>query len=366
MRHLFRHGIGVLAVMFAATGAHADTIRFGAILPLTGPGAMIGTQQMHGIQFAVEKANAAGGIHGNQIEILFEDNQAKPDQSILSFNKLADLQHVPLIFSAYSGPSLAMAPLATRKKILLINAGAQADKLATASPYLVNTLPTIGDEVKVISKYLAGEGKKQGAILFENDAAGIAGRDDFVKYFPEAGGTILSQEPAQFGQTDYRPALLKLADAKPEVMLVSITAGLLQMAQQYRQLGLNFTVAGTTFFADPATVADPASEGFVHTQVRIDAPPELAAEFKTKYGADMEFFVRQYYNATQIVLTVADKVLTDGKPLTGENMHDTLFAIRKFQSLIPLEFKSNTATVPLDIDIMKGGKEVTIKQMSND
>jgi branched-chain amino acid transport system substrate-binding protein len=366
MRHLLRHGVAALAVMLAVTNAQADTIRFGAILPLTGPGAMIGTQQMRGIQFAVEKANAAGGVHGNKIEILFEDNQAKPDQSILSFNKLVDLQHVPMIFTAYSGPSLAMAPLATRKKILMVNAGAQADKLATASPYLVNTLPTIGDEVKVISKYLISEGKKQGAILFENDAAGIAGRDDFAKYFPEAGGTILSQEPAQFGQTDYRPSLLKLADAKPQVMLVSITAGLLQMAQQYRQLGLNFTVAGTTFFADPATIADPASEGFVHTQVRIDAPPELAAEFKAKYGVDMEFFVRQYYNATQIVLTVADKLLSEGKPLTGENMHDTLFAIRKFNGLIPLEFKSNTATVPLDINMMKGGKDTTIKQMSSD
>jgi branched-chain amino acid transport system substrate-binding protein len=366
MRHLLRHGVAILVVMLAVSGARADTIRFGAILPLTGPGAMIGTQQMRGIQFAVEKANAAGGVHGNKIEILFEDNQAKPDQSILSFNKLADLQKVPMIFTAYSGPSLAMAPLATRKKILLVNAGAQADKLATASPYLVNTLPTIGDEVKVLSQYLVGEGKKQGAILFENDAAGIAGRDDFVKYYPEAGGTILSQEPTQFGQTDFRPALLKLADAKPDVMLVSITAGLLQMAQQYRQLGLHFAVAGTTFFADPVTIADPASEGFVHTQVRIDAPPELAAEFRAKYGADMEFFVRQYYNATQIVLTVANKLLSEGKPLTGENMHDTLFAIGKFQGLIPLEFKSNTATVPLDIDVMKGGKDVTIKQMSAD
>jgi branched-chain amino acid transport system substrate-binding protein len=366
MLPFFRRGIALLAVVLTVTGAHADTIRYGAILPLTGPGAMIGTQQMRGIQFAVDKANAVGGVHGNKIEVLFEDNQAKPDQSILSFNKLADLQKVPLIFSAYSGPSLAMAPLATRKKILLVNAGAQADKLATASPYLVNTLPTIGDEVKVLSRYLIEQGKKPGAILFENDAAGIAGRDDFIKYFPEAGGTILAQEPTQFGQTDFRPALLKLADAKPEVMLVSITAGLLQMAQQYRQLGLHFTVAGTTFFADPDTVADPASEGFVHTQVRIDAPPELAAEFKAKFGVEMEFFVRQYYNATQIILTVTDRLLAEGKPLTGENMHDTLFKIGKFQGLIPLEFKSNTATVPLDINVMKGGKDVTVKQISSD
>jgi branched-chain amino acid transport system substrate-binding protein len=364
MRHLFRTGI--LAIILSVTAAHADTIRFGAILPLTGPGAVIGTEQMRGIQFALQKANASGGVHGNTVEVLFEDNQAKPDQSILSFNKLADLQHVPMIFTAYSGPSLAMAPLATRKKILLVNAGAQADKLATASPYLINTLPTIGDEVKVLSKYLIADSKKQAAILFENDAAGIAGRDDFQKFFPEAGGTILSQEPTQFGQTDYRPALLKLADAKPQVMLVSITAGTLQMAQQYKQLGLNFTVAGTTFFSDPDMIADPSSEGFVHTQVRIDAPPELAAAFKAKYGAEMGFFSRQYYNATQIMLAVADRLLSENKPITGESMHDMLFTIGKFQGLIPLEFKTNTASVPLDINVVKGGKDVTIKQMSSE
>ena len=63
---------------------------------------------------------------------------------------------------------------------------------------------------------------------------------------------------------------------------------------------------------------------------------------------------------------MADKLLSEGKPLTGETMHDTLYAIGKFKGLITLEFKSNTATVPLDIDVMKGGKDVTIKQMSAD
>ena len=364
---MFRAFLAALAAVVMMSGAaRADTIRFGAILPLTGPGGQIGTQQMRGIQFAIDAANAKGGVRGNKIEVVFEDNQAKPDQSILSFNKLTDLEHIPMIFTAYSGPSLAMAPLATRKKILMINAGAQADKLATASPYLINTLPTIGDESEGAVEISCPEGKTKAAILFENDAAGISGRDDYVQYFPKAGGTIVAQEPTQFGQTDFRPALLKLADAKPEVMLVSITAGLVQMAQQYHQLNLGFMVAGTTFFADPDTIADPSSHGFVHTQVRIDAPPELASEFKKKFGVDMEFFARQYYNATQIMLTTLDKVLADGKPITGETLRDTLLEIRKFKGLIPLEFKSNTATVPIDINMMRDGKDETIKQLTAD
>ena len=358
-------GMAALAAGLVITCAPvgAETIRFGGILPLTGPGALIGTAEMRGVQFAVDQANAKGGVHGNQIEVQFEDNQAKPDQSILSFNKLTDLQHVSVIFTGYSGPTLAMAPLATRKKVLLINAGAQADGLAKASPYLINTLPTIGGEIEVISRWAVGDGKKKAGILFENGAAGMAGRDDYLKSFAEAGGTVVAQESSQFGQTDFRPALLKIADAKPDVMLVVITAGLLQMAQEYKQLDLKFAVAGTTFFADPSTIADPSSTGFVHTQLRIDAPPDLAAQFKAKYDADMEFFAKQYYNAAQIVLATLDKVLTDKKPVTGESMHDALFEIRKFQGLIPMEFKTNTASVPMDINVMRDGKDVLLKQM---
>jgi branched-chain amino acid transport system substrate-binding protein len=353
----------VLAALSIGHSRAAEPIRFGAILPLTGPGAVVGTQEQRGIQFAVDEANAKGGIDGHQIEVLFEDNQAKPDQSILSFNKLVDLQHVPVIFTGYSGPSLAMAPLATRKKILLINAGAQSDKLTTASPYLVNTLPSTGDEVAVMTKYLMLKGKKSAAVLYENDAAGIGGRDDFVDAFAKAGGTILAQEPVQFGQTDYRPALLKLAAAKPDVLYVVITAGMVPFADQVKQMDVPFTVAGTSFMADPAAIADPSSTGLIHTQVRIDAPPDLSAAFKAKFGADMDFFARQYYNATGIVLTTLAKVLADKQDVTGETMHSTLFAIRSFQGLIPMEFRSNTATVPIDINVMKDGKDVTLVEL---
>jgi branched-chain amino acid transport system substrate-binding protein len=68
MPPLFRHAIGILAVMLVVTRTHADAIRFGAILALTGPSARIGTQQMRGIQFAADKANAAGGVRGNKID----------------------------------------------------------------------------------------------------------------------------------------------------------------------------------------------------------------------------------------------------------------------------------------------------------
>jgi hypothetical protein len=63
------------------------------------------------------------------------------------------------------------------------------------------------------------------------------------------------------------------------------------------------------------------------------------------------------------VLATLDKVLADKKLVTCESMHDALFEIRRFQGLIPMEFKTNTASVPMDINVMRDGKDVLLKQM---
>ncbi|MDE2581444.1 MAG: ABC transporter substrate-binding protein [Rhodospirillales bacterium] len=343
-----------------ARAADAAPITFGAILPLTGPGAVIGTEQMKGIQFALKQQNAKGGIDGHPIRVVFEDDQAKPDQAVLAFNKLVGLQHLPMIYTAYSGPSLAMAPLTARKHVLMLNAGAQSDKLAHASPYLFNTLPTTADEVGVMVKYLRAHGKSTSVVLYENDAAGIGGRDDFVREFKAAGGKILAQEPTQFGQTDYRPALLKLAAAKAQVLFVVTTAGQKSMADQLHQMNQTWLVAGTTFMEDPPTIADPNAKGIIHTQVVANASPELMAAFKKEMGAEMGFFSRQYYNATQIMFALTEHLLKEHKAITGENLRAAIFQIKTFHGLVPMTFTTNTAVVPVAINEMTGGSEKTI------
>lgn len=352
--------IAATAIGLLAQTAMAQEISIGAIMPLTGPASLIGTEQLNGVYFAVQEQNAKGGVRGHKIKVVVEDDQAKSDQAVLEFNKLADLEHLPLIFTAFSGPSLAMAPLATRKHVLLINAGAQSDKLATASPYMFNTLPTEADEVGGMVRYLRKSGKTTAAVLFENDAAGIGSRDDFVREFKASGGKILAQEPVQFGQTDYRPALLKLAAAKPEVLFVATTVGQTELADQLAQMKQPWQVAGTTFMENPKLTIDPNSAGLIHTQVVADASPELVAAFRKAMGADMTFFSRQYYNGTQIVFTLIDHLLQQNKPITGPNLRAALLEIKTFHGLVPMTFETNTAIVPIAIVEMNGKTEKVI------
>lgn len=355
-------GAVAAAVPFAAWADGAGPIKIGAILPLTGPNAATGTQQQRGLIFGVEQVNGKGGVAGRPLDITYEDDQGRPDQAVLSFNKFVDLYRFPLIFSAFSGPTLAMAPLATRKKIVLINGGAQADRLAKASPYLFNTIPVAGDEIAVLCRYLLETGKKKAAILYENDAAGAPSRDDFIKTFTAGGGTITGQEPSMSGQTDYRPALLKLADTQPDVLFSMLTDGLGALAEQVRQMKPNFEIVGTSFFNDPDALKNPGSNGWIHSQVRIEAPADLATAFQKKFGTPMEFWGSQYSNAVYIVAKAIEKVLAGKADLSGENIRQAFFDVKTFDVMLPAVFTTNTAEMEIDIVETEDGRHKLVKQ----
>jgi branched-chain amino acid transport system substrate-binding protein len=126
-RRIFAGAAAILASFTLSSIASAQEIVIGALLPLTGPAAPIGLEEQQGIEFAVDKINAAGGVRGRKIKIMYEDSQGKPDVGVLAFNKLVDLHNVPAVMTAFSSVSLAIAPLATRKKVLVINPAAQVE-----------------------------------------------------------------------------------------------------------------------------------------------------------------------------------------------------------------------------------------------
>ena len=55
-----------------------DPVRIGVPLPLTGPFAAIATDMKQGAELAADELNARGGILGRKVEILFRDDQLKP------------------------------------------------------------------------------------------------------------------------------------------------------------------------------------------------------------------------------------------------------------------------------------------------
>ena len=109
-----------LAALFTVAGVAAATaqtgpIKIGAILPLTGSGASYGVWMKGGAEIATEEINAAGGIGGRKLEVIYEDHAADASKAV----------NIPVI---------GMGGISTAADIVeFMLAGASAVQIGTAS-----------------------------------------------------------------------------------------------------------------------------------------------------------------------------------------------------------------------------------------
>ena len=74
----------------AAKGATQGTIKIGVITDKVGPAKPYAEPAVEGIIFGADEINKRGGILGRKIELLIEDDQARPDVSAAMARKLVD------------------------------------------------------------------------------------------------------------------------------------------------------------------------------------------------------------------------------------------------------------------------------------
>src|SRR5215471_4063919 len=102
----------------APAGASGDAIIIGTVQPLTGPYAAFGVKFYQAYNMAADEINAAGGVKGRPIQIVFEDSQDKLDLAKTAAQKLVENSKIVAIMGGRrSGAGLAIAQTAEREHI---------------------------------------------------------------------------------------------------------------------------------------------------------------------------------------------------------------------------------------------------------
>jgi branched-chain amino acid transport system substrate-binding protein len=114
-------------------------VRVGAALSLSGRYAAQGEQARRGLALWVEDVNAAGGLPVRDrgarlpLELLVYDDASRPGQSAACAERLLGDDQVDLLFGPYSSAlTLAMAPVAERRRKVLWNHGGATDAIGQA------------------------------------------------------------------------------------------------------------------------------------------------------------------------------------------------------------------------------------------
>ena len=78
-----------------------NTIKIGLEAPLTGDYAYEGKGFQNAVQLLVDQANAAGGINGQKVELIVEDDKGDPKEAALVADRMVS-QKVVAVIGAYN------------------------------------------------------------------------------------------------------------------------------------------------------------------------------------------------------------------------------------------------------------------------
>jgi branched-chain amino acid transport system substrate-binding protein len=211
----------------------------------------------------LEELNAKGGVLGKPVELVYYDDQSRPDQAVQGVSKLVDQDRVPLILGAYSSENTrAIVPAVTQKQVPLIMPTATADNvIETGSPWVFRICAGSRAYAETTIKFLETTGApKRLAIVYENTNFGQSSADAMEVVAKEAGFEILARETYQAASPDYKAMLQRVKATNPPVVyFASYLLDASTIMRQAAQVGLNpqyYTSAGTGFAAAEFPTAD--------------------------------------------------------------------------------------------------------------
>src|SRR5699024_1433222 len=152
-----------LAAGFGPAAMASDTVKIGMSTALSGSIAVLGRTTMHGVQLAIDKINANGGVLGKQIELLTADGEAKPSTGVTNVrNFILSDQVKALIGPVSSAVGSAEASVAGQYQVPIFfatsNVVDQTGKYF--SKYVFQVVPSTYMEPHAIAAYVAKQSKK--------------------------------------------------------------------------------------------------------------------------------------------------------------------------------------------------------------
>ncbi len=285
-----------LALAGRRAAAAAEPVRIGIPTPLTGPYADVGNQAKRAIIFAVEEANAAGGVDGREVQLRFLDTEAKADLARQQAEKLALSGFNLLAATQTSGESLAIGPMLLRWNAMYVCTIAKANAItgASCSPRMFRVNHPDYSDAAAVRPWLAGRREETWAVVAADTAWGRDAGKSFVRTAVALNRRIVSEDYTPFGTNDYAPYIQKVKDAAAQGLWVALSGrDAINFGTQAKQFGLfdGLVVGGVSFVTDNTVKAmgeiAKGVWGVINYSSTLDTPENQAfvANWAKKYPA---------------------------------------------------------------------------------
>lgn len=304
------------------SGSSEDSVKIGVVLPLTGPAALYGQQAEEGGKLAAKMINERGGIlEGRKVELLIEDDQAKPENGVSMFNKLINKDKVHAITGGVnSSVSIAEKDVAKNKLLNIVTISSAPEIMENRDPYRFRLNTTNDMRGEVFHTFVADELKpKTVVVIAENTDYGQVELDILKENWSgENAPEIVGTEFFELTETDFTNPLTKLKAANADALYVVSSAIELNSAifKQAHQLGYQDTMKLlapgniNTQFIELAGLD--AVEGVMSADIYVnsvdnDFNKTFVSEFEKEYGYKPEKIQTLGFEAIWFIANAMDQ-----------------------------------------------------------
>lgn len=320
-----KYSTAILATLLSAAATDvalsADPIKIGVVTPLSGTYAGIGQQVKWGLELAAKEVNAAGGIIGRQVELIFEDEEANPSVAVQKADKLFQVNKVDFLTGTVnSGSTLAVGQVAERADKLIATTVSFADSITAdkCSPNVFRVNARAGQQSSALAVWLSKEKPKASVFYLGPDYE--MGRSTVAAFKTSAekvGASSAGEVFAPLDSKDYSQYFGQMRAARPQVLYTSVAGNdTVRLFTQMQEFGLlsNLTVVGAsgTVTAQNLSAVGKAAEGFVTGvgySAEIDTPEnkKFVEAFRAAYKGDPDLYGADSYGLIYAYKAAAEK-----------------------------------------------------------
>lgn len=205
--------LGVAAGLTLGAAAQAQTIKIGVVGPTTGAVTQYGDMVREGVDTAVERINAAGGINGKKLETVVIDDGCEPKQGPVAANRVVNSKIGFVVGHVCSGATIAAADIYNNEGVVMVTPSATSPALTDGKNYefIFRTIGRDDQQGPAAAKFILEKIKpKKVAVLHDKQSYG-QGIATAVKNDLEKGGVPVAVfEGINAGDSDYSAVITKL------------------------------------------------------------------------------------------------------------------------------------------------------------
>jgi branched-chain amino acid transport system substrate-binding protein len=327
----------LLSAFIALPWGAGAQVKVGAVSCLTGELSTFGVSSIQGARLAVDDVNGRGGVLGQKLELLVEDNGSKAGEAATIARKLLAQDHVAAILGDLtSSATMEAAPLAQAAGVPLLTPTATGEQITRIGDYIFRSCFLNSFSGQAMAKFALDRFKAARAVVLtdvkQDYSVGLAA---VIKaYFQGHGGKNVLELSFSSGDTDFRAQLTRARAFRPDVIFVPAyypEAGLI--LRQARQLEIKARFVGGEGWDSPTLlrVAGKSADGACYVNhFSADNPkPEVQAfvqAYRQRYATAPDALAALWYDGARLI---ADAISRAGST-DPKRIREALAATKNF------------------------------------